>query len=262
MVLEPGAPPELLAGLGVEGADQAVALADHRQPAAGRNRRFDDHGRRARDQVVDRPADAAGMGVERVELARTVGDEQPVADHGGLAAAGHGEGPFDLEPRHVGRRQARVTLEAGGGVVDPCGGPVAGRGPDRRIGRALRIGDVGPLDGDLGHLRPVRAGRAGLGLLARGRGQIGCDGLDLVGGQALRHRDHDPAGERADDVALRPLGELFAAGRAPDRRFMAGLAAGLENLLAGGGLGLGLGRTPRRDDGEARQGEPCEPSAN
>ena len=55
--------------------------------------------------------DAARRGVERVHLAAPAADEDASAgDAGlrvGLQVAGKREGPFQFQPRHVGRGQAR-----------------------------------------------------------------------------------------------------------------------------------------------------------
>ena len=86
-----------------------MLIAEIRHPL--RAHRSDADGAAHRPVGFERPVNAAGVGVERIDLARVAAGEDAPSHHGGLrvglARAGEAEGPLQLQLRHLLRAQAR-----------------------------------------------------------------------------------------------------------------------------------------------------------
>ena len=217
--------PQLCAGRSVQRPEVADMVAEIDHPAALRRAgSVFDHRRGAHGpHAALVPAHAAGPGVQGVEVTGEGAEEHPVADHGRLAgaAAGHGEGPLDLQPLDVPRRDGGGGLVARAGCGLSKAVPVGGRELDRRrLGQAHVVGRL-----QAGDQRRLVGGAGG------GQGLAGDELGDLTHHgrcQAGRHRGHRAAGQCLDHLFGGALAQRRAVRRAIDRRIVASLALGFE----------------------------------
>ena len=216
-----------------------------------------------------RPVDAAGIGVERIDVADVGGDEHAAGNDRGRAEGGEAvriaERPFHFQIRDVARGESRGCggLEARvGGTVAPAVPFGAGGGiGERRIRRAV-----------IGHRLRVALLRGAERPAAQKRGEH----FFLPVGERVALRLHHAGGERvvnalgghlADIVrrgSLWHLGIAVAAHAVLEERGDAGFRA-LREIRAGGGScgwrgrrSLRLGRLCAR---RARACEPCRDSS-
>ena len=230
--------PDLLAGRGVHRIDLPAQIAEIGHPAFARPRHRD---RAAHPGVgVEGPAHAAGPGVQRIDRVGRRPEKGGAADDGRLAIgadhAGNGEGPFQLETRHVGGRQTgpRRRLEALIGDVAAPAVPelpdlIEGCRPDgaEGLGRQLAAGER--LAGDIGRHRP-RLARA----------------------QRPPLRRHHPVDQRLDHPLRLKAFQRRRAGRTRHAALMAGGALFMEDRGAVTG-GEGAGHPERREQRQADQ---------
>ena len=190
MVIKHRTVPEGLAVLGVKGADTLVQLSDQHHPAA-RGGRVLEHQRSVTGlRISSRPEHTACLAIQGIEGAVTVGRKDPAAKDHRLAAALHGEGPLDLQARHILRGQAQMGLEPARGPIKARQGPAGGAGLQGRAGGTELVSRT-RFGGRRHHQAAQAVGLARLGRLAR-RGQIAGYIAHIGVGQALRHGLHGP----------------------------------------------------------------------
>ena len=132
--------PDPFAGARVERVHVRAAVADIDYVAlrVGARQRIHHHRRTHAALGLDRPVQAAGLGVDRINPPLERAHEHPPADHGRLRGPeihGQAEYPFHLEPRHVLGTQAgrRRGLEARVEII---------HAPAVPLRRALRHGEL------------------------------------------------------------------------------------------------------------------------
>ena len=197
--------PSKLSGFSVHGVDVRRQVSEVRR-VAGPVRRFSDRDRATNSGLgLHHPANTAGLGVERIEIAFPAADIHAACENNRLRArrsrAGKPERPLQLQLRHILGRQARG---AGGLEASVLGGdrpPVPGRS-----GGGLR-------EASIRAFTKSRLRDRILHLIERLSGEILREHAALRAASFRSLRDHRPFFESRDDLLRRQLFQDAAGGR-------------------------------------------------
>ena len=246
--------PDLLAGQRVEriGTPEDVAEERHRPLAPGQH---DPGAHLARS--LETPADAAAGEVERLDQPVFAPDEHRAHPdrwlRTRLGRVGKGVGPFELEPRQIGRSHPRQRSRDEARAVRPParGDDRPGTVEPRRVaGAARRLADLGQSARD------------------RHPGQVFGDLELLARGQPRSLCRHHPAGQRAHDrrrgeqfepLAVRRLGQpaIVARGTIGGVERRAGQRLAVADEVGASGKGIGRRKCLAPPGTRAGLGERC-----